>query len=55
MYMTQCTSVLFRLHDVMFKHAEFFPVFYDFVIVYIQTCTAHIIRNIQMQRRARVV
>ena len=33
MYMTQCTSVLFRLHDVMCMHAAFYPVFCYFVIV----------------------
>ena len=32
MYMTQCTSVLFRLHDVMCMQAAFYPVFCDFVI-----------------------
>ncbi len=33
MYMTQCTSVLFRLHDVMRMQGAFYPVFCDFVIV----------------------
>ena len=30
MYMIQCTSVLFRLHDVMCMQAAFYPVFCDF-------------------------
>ena len=33
MNVTQCTSVLFRLHDVMCMQAAFYPVFCDFVIV----------------------
>ena len=33
MNVTQCTSVLFRLHDVMCMNSAFYPVFCDFVIV----------------------
>ena len=32
MYMIQCTSVLFRLHDVICMQAAFYPVFCDFVM-----------------------
>ena len=33
MYMIQCTSVLFRLHDVICMQVAFYPVVCDFVIV----------------------
>ena len=36
MYMIQCTSVLFRLHDVICMQAAFYPVFCDFVMGPIQ-------------------